>query len=46
MLRHVVGIRAEIPGSDLTREELLLFQVNFHAGICTGNSADIRARAW
>lgn len=48
MLRHIVGIRAEIPGSGLTREGLLLFKVNLHAGIHTGNnlSADIRARAW
>ena len=48
MLRHIVGIRAEIPGSGLTREGLLLFKANFHAGIHTGNnlSADIRATAW
>ena len=48
MLRHTVGIRAETPGSGLTREGLLLFKANFHAGIHTGNnlSADIRATAW
>ena len=46
-LRHVVGIRVEIPGSDFTREELLLFQVNFYADMFRNSlSADIRARAW